>query len=151
MERTSVATNSSIVLEAMKELVGELLLHLDGVPLKTLNIVELLLVLNKCKYFSSPNIRNEVTSFKYLRRFGIMNNITKLRGTSTWAFLQENKFPGQGSDMDKVFVFKILEVGPSSGVDLVKQMQLGRDLQSNVLRVGLLCHVMSMTPYIVAL
>lgn len=58
-----------------------------------------------------------------------MDSITKLRGTSTWAFIQENKFPGQGSDMDKVFVFKMSEVGPGSGVDLVKRMQPGGDLQ----------------------
>jgi hypothetical protein len=38
-------------------------------------------------------------------------------------------FPGQGSDSDKVFVFKIYEVGPGSGVDLVKRMQPGGDLE----------------------
>jgi hypothetical protein len=38
-------------------------------------------------------------------------------------------FPGQGSDSSKVFVFKMFEVGPGSGVDLVKRMQLGGDLQ----------------------
>jgi len=83
MERIPITTNSSIVLETTKELVGELLLRPDGVPLKTLNIEELLPILDKYKYFSSPNIQNEVTSFKYLRRFGVMDNITKLRETST--------------------------------------------------------------------
>ena len=86
-------------------------------------------VLDKCKYFSSPSIRNKVTSFKQLRRFGGIDNITKLRGSSTWAFVQESKFPGQGTDTDKVFVFKMSEVGPSSRVDLVKRMQVGGDLQ----------------------
>jgi hypothetical protein len=38
-------------------------------------------------------------------------------------------FLGQGSDSDKVFVFKMSEVGPSNGVDLVKRMQPGGDLE----------------------
>jgi hypothetical protein len=38
-------------------------------------------------------------------------------------------FPDQGSHSDKVFLFKISELGPGSGVDLVKRMQLGGDLQ----------------------
>jgi hypothetical protein len=38
-------------------------------------------------------------------------------------------FPGQGSDFDKVFVFKMSEVGPGSGVDLVKWMQPSGDLE----------------------
>jgi hypothetical protein len=38
-------------------------------------------------------------------------------------------FPGQGSDFDKVFVFKMSEVGPDSDVDLVKQMLPGGDLE----------------------
>ncbi len=58
-----------------------------------------------------------------------MESIRKLRGSSTWAFVQESKFPGQGLEVDKVFVFKMSEVGPSNGVDLVKQMQNGGDLQ----------------------
>ena len=30
--------------------------------------------------------------------------------------------------MDKVFIFKMSEVGPGSGVDFVKRMQAGGDL-----------------------
>ena len=44
-----------------------------------------------------------------------MDNITMLRGYSHWAYVQENKFPGQGSDSEKMF-----EVGPGSGIHLVK-------------------------------
>ncbi len=36
-----------------------------------------------------------------------MDSIAKLHGSSKWAFVQENKFPGQGSDFDKVFIFKM--------------------------------------------
>ena len=58
-----------------------------------------------------------------------MDGITKLRGLSNWAYIQRNMFPGQGDDFDKVFIFKMSEVGPSSGVDLVRQMQPGGDLE----------------------
>ena len=83
---------------------------------------DLVLVLDKCKYIISPSIRNEVSLFKHFRKFGIIDSITKLRGASKWAFVQESKFPGHGTDMDKVIVFKILEVGPGSSLDLVKRM-----------------------------
>ena len=98
VERTPTTTNSSIVLEASKELIGGLLLCPEGAPQKSLDFQELIPVLDQCKHMSSPSIRNQVTSFTYLRRFGVMDSITKLRGSSNWAFVQENKFPSQGSD-----------------------------------------------------
>jgi hypothetical protein len=55
----------------------------------------------------------------------MMDGIATLRGCSHWAYVQENKFPGQGLDSDKVFVFKMSEVGPGSGVHLVNRMQPG--------------------------
>ena len=64
-----------------------------------------------------------------MRRFGIIDGITKLRGLSNWAYVQRNMFPGQGDDSDIVFIFKMSEVGPGSGVDLVARMQPGRDLE----------------------
>ena len=48
-----------------------------------------------------------------------------LRGVSTWAYIQRNQFPGQGDEKDKMFVFKMSEVGPGSRVDLVRWMQPG--------------------------
>jgi hypothetical protein len=38
-------------------------------------------------------------------------------------------FPGQGFDFDKVLLFKMSKVGPSSSVDLVKGMQPGGEVQ----------------------
>jgi hypothetical protein len=67
-----------------------------------------------------------VTSFRYIRRYGVMDGITMLKGCSNWPYVQENMFSGQDFDSDKVFVFK---VDPGSGVDLVKRMQPGGDLQ----------------------
>ena len=129
VERTPHATNSSIVMKATKELKGELMLRPKLAPAKTFTFEELVSVLDKCKYMNSPSIKNEVTSFRYKWRYGIMDGITILRGCSNWPYIQENMLPGQGSNFDKVFVFKMSEVGPSSGLDLVKQMQLGGDLQ----------------------
>ena len=58
-----------------------------------------------------------------------MDGITKLRGLSNWAFVQRNMFPGQRDDSDKVFIFNMFEVGPTSGVDLVRRMQSGGELE----------------------
>ena len=129
MERTPSATNSSIVMEATKELLGEFLLRSDGDSSKVMDFTDLVPILDKCKDITSPNIRNEVFSFKHFRKFGIIDSITKLRGASKWAFVQESKFPGQQTNIDKVFIFKMSEVGPASGVDLVKRMQPGGDLE----------------------
>ena len=98
-------------------------------PQKELKLEELIPIFDKFKLMSSPSVHNEVTTFRYLRRFGVMDSITRLRGTSNWAFIQENRFPGQGADSDKVFIFKMSEVGTGSGVDLVKRMQVGEDLE----------------------
>ena len=59
-----------------------------------------------------------------------MDSNTKLHGSSNWLYVQENKFPGQRAETDKVFVFKMFEVGLGNGVDLVKQMQAGGDLEN---------------------
>jgi hypothetical protein len=126
VERTPHATNSSILMEATKELVEALQLRPEGALAKTFTFEELVPVLDKCKYLSSPSIKNDVTSFRYIRRYGVMDGITMLKGCSNWPYVQENMFSGQDFDSDKVFVFK---VDPGSGVDLVKRMQPGGDLQ----------------------
>ena len=78
---------------------------------------------------SSLSIKNDVTTFKYIQRFGVMDGIATLRGCSHEAYVQENKFLDQGSNFNKVFVFKMSKVGPRSRVHLVKKMQPGGDLE----------------------
>jgi len=129
VQKNLSGTNSSIVLKAGQELLGEMLFQPEGSPTLQFRLDKLMLVLEKYKFMNSLSIRNEVTTFKYFQRFGVMDSITKLRGCNNWAYVQENKFPDQGSDANKVFVFKMLEVGPGSGVDLVIQMQSGGDLE----------------------
>lgn len=87
LERTPSATNSAVILEATKELLGGLLLCPDGELPKTMDLAALVPVFDKCKYLSSPSIQNEVTSFKFLRKFGVIDSITRFRGSSTWAFV----------------------------------------------------------------
>ena len=67
---------------------------------------DLVPILDKCKYITSPNIRNEVSSFKHFRKFGIIDSITKLHGASKWAFVHESKFPSQRINIDKVLSLK---------------------------------------------
>jgi hypothetical protein len=130
VERTPKATNSAIFMEATKELNREFLINLERAPARKYDLEELVPILDKCKYMSSPSIKNNVTAFKYIHRFGVMDGSAMLRDCSHWAYVQENKFPRQGSDLDKVFVFKMLEVGPGSGVYLVKRMQSNGDLEN---------------------
>jgi hypothetical protein len=82
VERTPKATNSAIVMEASKELVGELPIDPEGVPIRKYDLVELVPVLEKCKYMSFPSIKNDITAFRYIQRFGIMDGIATLRGCS---------------------------------------------------------------------
>jgi hypothetical protein len=69
-------------MEASKELVGELLIDPEGVPVRKYNLEELVPILEKCKYMSSPSIKNNVTAFRYIRRFRVMDGIARLRGCS---------------------------------------------------------------------
>ena len=71
-----------MVIEATKELVEELLLRPKDVSSKTFTFEELVPVLEKCRYMSLPSIKNDVTSFRYIRRYGVMDGITMLRGCS---------------------------------------------------------------------
>jgi hypothetical protein len=69
-------------MEASKELVGELLINPNGAPVQKYDLGELVPILEKCKYMSSPSIKNNVTAFRYIRRFGVMDGIATLRGCS---------------------------------------------------------------------
>ena len=116
-------------MEASKELMGELLINPEEALVWRYDMEELIPILEKCKYMNSPSIKNDITAFMYIQWFGVMDNIATLTGCNHSAYVQENKFPGQGLDSDKVFVFKMSEVGPGSAMHLVNRMQLGEDLE----------------------
>jgi hypothetical protein len=119
VERTLHAINVAIVMEATKELVGELLLGPQSMLAKTFTFDELVSVLDKCKYMSSPSIWNDVTTFRYL-----------YKDLESWILLLCSKV-ATTSFMSKrtCSQIKMLEVGPSSGGDLVKRMQSSGDFQ----------------------
>ena len=60
---------------------------------------------------------------------GYIDNILKLKKTSTYDYIHDSRFPGQGSLDDIVYLFKMSTVGAGSGVDLVQRMQLSGDLE----------------------
>jgi hypothetical protein len=82
VKSTPKATNSAIVMDATKELVEELSLDPEGAPARKFDLEELVPVLDKYKYMSSPSIKNGLTTFRYIWGIGIMDNIAMLRGYS---------------------------------------------------------------------
>ena len=122
VERTPQAPFSKIVMEASKDLLSEYLFHNEDDPGRMLSVEELEPVFDSYKELNSPSLINKVTTFKCLRRFGVMDGITKLRKLSNWAYVQRNMLPGQSNESDKVCIFKMFEIGPGSGVDLMRQM-----------------------------
>lgn len=128
IKKTCCATRSAIVLEATKDVLGKHLLQLQDLPAKTLTQEELEPIFDGCKDMSSPNLRTNVVTFNYHRRFDWMERITMLMGLNTWAFVQKNMFPNQGDEQDMVLVFKTSQVVLVTRVDLAKNMQPGGDL-----------------------
>ena len=116
-------------METSKDLLRQYLIRNEVDPPTVLSLNELEHVFDSCKELNSPNLQNKVYMFKYLQRFDVMDGITKLRGLSNWVYIQRNMFPGQGNDSEKVFIFKMSEIGSGSGVDLVRWMQLSGDLE----------------------
>jgi hypothetical protein len=90
VDRTSQATHNKIVLEASKDIIGEFLLSGDNDTQRLLSLKELEPMFESCKELNSPNLCSKVTTFKYLRRFGVMDGIAKLRGVSNWAYVEWN-------------------------------------------------------------
>ena len=60
---------------------------------------------------------------------GYIDNILKLKKASTYDYIHDNRFLGQGGASDIVYLFKMSTVGASSGVDLVRRMQASGDLE----------------------
>lgn len=51
-----------------------------------------------------------------------------IKSYTTIVYIYGNIFPRQGKD--KFYVFKMLVDQPGSGIDLIKRIQLGRDLEN---------------------
>ena len=85
-------------------------------------------VMDCFQMLSSPNIRNVISSFRSNNRRGVIDNIMTMKRESKFEFIHDSVFPGQAKE--KVYVFKMLTEGPGSGVDLIRRMQVGGDLQN---------------------
>ena len=87
IDRTPQAMVNKIVMEASKDLFDEYLICDEGDPPTVLSLNELESVFDSCKELNSPSLRNKVYTFKYLQRFGVMDNISKLWGLCNWAYI----------------------------------------------------------------
>ena len=94
VDRTPQATVNKIVMETSKDLLSQYLICNEDDPPTILSLNELEPIFDSCKELNSPSLRNRIYTFKYLQRFGVMDGITKLRGLSSWAYIQRNMFPG---------------------------------------------------------
>jgi hypothetical protein len=87
-------------------------------------------VMDKFNTLASPNCRNFVYGSKRFLRseMGTMDSIMALKDHSAFKFVHGSRFPGQSKD--KVFVFKMFVDLLGSGVELVKRMQVGGDMEN---------------------
>jgi hypothetical protein len=88
---------------------------------------ELAQVFDKWAKLGSNTIWNLIAmARRFCGQGGYIDNILKLKSTSTYDYIHDSIFPGQGSDL--VYLFKMSTYGQGSGVSLVRQMQPGGDL-----------------------
>lgn len=59
---------------------------------RPLSFDELVHMLDRCKDMGSLSIRNKVINFRYLKKYEVMDNITKLMRLSNYAFVHKNIF-----------------------------------------------------------
>ena len=154
VQKTPTAKNSAIALAASKEFMDTFLVHAGPGPKEMLRGAELDEVMDKFRMLSSPNVRNIIASFRASAKGkGEIDRILEMKKVAKMEYIHDSIFPGQGQD--KVYLFKMLVDGPGSGVDLVRRMQPGGDLQNcfimfdHVKRVKpwttLACHVYDST------
>jgi hypothetical protein len=128
VSKTPNAKNSAIAMATSKEFLDKYLIHTSPGPKKMLQGQELEDVLNKFEHLSSPNLRNTISLYRSSSKRGAYDSIMAMKTYTIIEYVHNNVSPSQGKD--KVYVFKMLEDGPGSGVDLVKRMQPGGDLEN---------------------
>jgi hypothetical protein len=122
------AKNSAIGMAVGKELLLKGLLDERGEGKKLIE-EELAQVFEKWSKLGSRSLRNLIAE---ARRFcgqgGYIDNILKLKKSSTYDYIHDSKFPGQGDEL--VYLFKMSTCGQGCGVSLVRRMQPGGDLEN---------------------
>ena len=125
--KTPSAKASAIGIAVGKELLMKGLINEDGDG-KVLSELELNSILERWAALSSSTVENLIYDAKVsLSGGGYVDSILKLKKGSMYDYIQDSRFLGQGSDL--VYIFKMSTIGPGSGVDLVRRMQRGGDLE----------------------
>jgi hypothetical protein len=126
--RTPNAKTSAIGLAIGRELLLKGLLD-EGNDGRKLTECKLALVFDKWAKLGSHIVRNMIAE---TRRFcgqgGYIDNILKLKKSSTYDYIHDSVFPGQGSDL--IYLFKMSTCGHENGISLVRRMQPGGDLEN---------------------
>ena len=126
--KSPTTTNSAIALSASKDFLTNYLFHNREGEKQMLKGEELEEVMDRFQVLSSPNIRNVISSFRLNNRGDVIDYIMTMKKESKFEFIHDSIFVGQGKE--KVYIFKVLTEGLGSGVDLVRRMQTGGDLEN---------------------
>jgi hypothetical protein len=128
VSKTPTAKNSTIAMATSKEFLDEYHIYNGPRPKKMFWGQELGDVLDKFEHLSSSNLQNTISLSKSGDKRGEYDSIMAMKSFTRIEYIHGNVFLRQGKD--KVCIFKMLVDGPRSGVDLVKRMQLGGDLEN---------------------
>jgi len=128
---TPSVKNSTTGFFMSKSFLSQHLFNEDGDdPIKLLKGEHLNKVMDDFMPLCFPNICNLVVLFKrHSTNRGYIDKILLFKSKSRYNYIQDNCFLRQLSNQ-KVFFFKMSIDGVPNGVDLVKRMQLGGDLEN---------------------
>jgi hypothetical protein len=122
------AKNSAIGMAVWKELLLKGLLIEYGKGRK-LTEDELAQVFNKWSKLGSRSMKNLIVEASlFCGQGGYIDNILKLKKSSTYDYIHDSKFPGQGDKL--VYLFKMSTCSQGSGVNLVPRVQSRGDLEN---------------------
>ena len=122
VSKTPHAKASAISLAVGRKLLLKGLVDESGKGSK-LTEEDLAQVFEKWSTLSMPYINNMIKDAKmHCGQGGYIDNILKLKKASTYDYIQDSRFPGQGGSGDIVYLFKMSTLGAGSGVDLVRRM-----------------------------
>jgi hypothetical protein len=120
--------NNAIGMAIRKEFLLKGLLVENGEG-KKLTEEELAQVFDKWSKLGSRSLRNLISEARqFCGQDGYIDNIQKLKKSSTYDYIHDSKFPSQGNEL--VYLFKMSTCGQGSGVSLVDRMQPGGDLEN---------------------
>ena len=126
--RTPNAKTSAIGLAVGKELLLKSLFN-EGDDGRKLTECEIALIFDKWAKLGSHTVLNMIAKARHFcGQGGYIDNILKLKKSSTYDYIHDRVFSGQGNDL--VYLFKMSTSGHGSGVSLVWRMQPSGDLEN---------------------